>query len=96
MSRRQWSDDVSLNDRFRLLAALQLFEKLSPRSVAIGQKPTFVKGGHLLSQTIEKKRLTLERRRRRNLAGAAQVSVGKFPISFDDVQLLYTCSGAIY
>ncbi len=26
----------SLNDRFRLLAALQLFEKLSPRSAAIG------------------------------------------------------------
>ncbi len=31
----------SLNDRFRLLAALQLFEKLSPRSAATGQKRTF-------------------------------------------------------
>ncbi len=35
--RRQRSDDVPLNDRYRLLAALQLFEKLSPRSAAIGQ-----------------------------------------------------------
>ncbi len=30
-----------LNDRFRLLAALHLFEKLSPRSAAINQKRTF-------------------------------------------------------
>ncbi len=32
----------SLNDCFRLLAALQLFEKLSPRSAAIGHKRSIV------------------------------------------------------
>ncbi len=40
--RRQWSDDVSLNDRFRLGAALQLVEKTSPRQAATGQTQTLV------------------------------------------------------
>ncbi len=39
--RRQWNDDVSLSDRYRLLAALQLFEKLCPPSAAIRQKQPF-------------------------------------------------------
>ncbi len=34
-----------LNDGFRLLAALQLFEKLSPRSAATGQVQTFAEFG---------------------------------------------------
>ncbi len=33
----------SLNDCYRLLAALQLLEKLSPRSAAIGQKRSFAR-----------------------------------------------------